>query len=192
MAPVLNRLQNLHILCWIAIIMVYGFFEMGIGIYGRTLFRRKKVRDATFYGITVPAMAGMYGALFEAVLQDHHFPTALFASGLVVLIFGVILRITALLQIGRGFSTKVERSDNQRLQTSGIYGMVRHPLYCATLLQVLGTGLMLNSLVAFIFLPLCIAGVIVRIRKEERFMTAEFQEYQGYMKKTRRLIPWLY
>jgi protein-S-isoprenylcysteine O-methyltransferase Ste14 len=192
MTPVLNRFQDMHILSWIAIIMVYGFSEMGIGIYGRTLFRRKKVRDATFYGITVPAMAGMYGALFDAVLQNHHFPTALFASGLAVLAFGVILRITALLQIGRGFSTKVERSDNQQLQTSGIYGMVRHPLYCATLLQVLGTGLTLNSLVAFILLPVCLAGVLFRIRKEERFMTAEFPEYRGYMNKTRRLIPWIY
>jgi len=88
MTPVLNRFQDMHILSWIAIIMVYGFSEMGIGIYGRTLFRRKKVRDATFYGITVPAMAGMYGALFDAVLQNHHFPTALFASGLAVLAFG--------------------------------------------------------------------------------------------------------
>ena len=192
MTPVLNRFQDMHILSWIAIIMVYGFSEMGIGIYGRTLFRRKKVRDATFYGITVPAMAGMYGALFEAVLQNHCFPTALFVSGLAVLVFGITLRITALLQIGRGFSTKVERADNQQLQTSGIYGMVRLPLYCATLLQVLGTGLMLDSLVAFIFLPLCIAGVIMRIRKEERFMAAEFPEYQSYMKKTRRLIPWIY
>jgi len=70
--------------------------------------------------------------------------------------------------------------------------MVRHPLYCATLLQVLGTGLTLNSLVAFILLPVCLAGVLFRIRKEERFMTAEFPEYRGYMNKTRRLIPWIY
>jgi hypothetical protein len=73
------------------------------------MFRRKKVRDATFYGITVPAMAGMYGALFEAIMHDHSFPAALFGSGLVVLVFGIVFRITALLQLGRAFSTKEER-----------------------------------------------------------------------------------
>lgn len=192
MTPILNNLRDFHVLAWIVIIMVYGFLEMGIGIFGKTMFRRKKVRDATFYGITVPAMAGMYGALFEAVMQNHNFPAALFGSGVVVLVLGIVLRITALLQIGRGFSTKVERSDNQRLQTSGMYRIVRHPLYCATLLQVLGTGLMLHSLVAFIFLPVCLVGVIIRIRKEERFMAAEFPEYQDYMKKTWRLVPGIY
>jgi protein-S-isoprenylcysteine O-methyltransferase Ste14 len=156
------------------------------------MFRRKKVRDATFYGITFPAMAGMYGALFEALRQTHNFPVALFGSGVTVLIGGILLRIFALLQIGRGFSTKVERSDNQQLRTTGIYGTLRHPLYCATLLQVLGTGIMLHSSVAFVFLPLCLAGVLFRINKEERFMTSEFPEYRDYMKKTWRLVPWLY
>jgi protein-S-isoprenylcysteine O-methyltransferase Ste14 len=192
MTQILARFQDPHILTWIALIMVYGFSEIGIGISGRTMFRRKKVHDATFYGVTVPAMAGLYGALFEAVLRNSPFPTALFAAGLCVLLSGILLRIAALLQLGGGFSTKVERSENQQLRTDGLYRILRHPLYCATLLQVAGSGLMLHSIVACVLLPLCITGVIVRICKEERFMVAEFPGYANYMKKTWRLVPWLY
>ncbi len=72
MKSILNRLHEIHILAWIAIIMVYGFLEMGIGIYGKTMFRRKKVHDATFYGITVPAMLGMYGAMLEATMCPNN------------------------------------------------------------------------------------------------------------------------
>jgi protein-S-isoprenylcysteine O-methyltransferase Ste14 len=188
----LDRMQDPHILTWIFIIMTYGFSEIGIGISRRTLFRQKKTHDATVFAVTVPAMTALFGALFEAVLRNPIFPAVTFGIGCGVLASGIILRLTALHQIGRGFSTQVERSDNQRLKNTGIYQLIRHPLYCATLLQVIGTGVLLHSLVAFIIFPLCVAGIIIRINKEEHFMSAEFPQYRGYMKKTWRLVPWIY
>src|SRR5271157_2458094 len=173
-------------------IMVYGVFEVGVGFLAFGRRRGKKVRDATFYAVTVPAMAGLYGAFAEAVITGRTFPAAVFFTGCVVLSAGIILRLAALVQLGTGFSTKVEKSEGQRLTTTGMYRLVRHPLYLATLLQVAGSGIMLCSVVALALFPLCVAGVLVRIRKEERFMMVEFPEYGLYMKKTRRLIPWLY
>ncbi|HMD68775.1 MAG TPA: isoprenylcysteine carboxylmethyltransferase family protein [Chitinivibrionales bacterium] len=173
-------------------IMVYGFFEVGVGFLAKGRRRGKRVRDATFYAVTVPAMAGLYGAFAEAVITGREFPAAVFFTGCVVLSAGIILRLAALVQLGTGFSTKVEKSEGQRLTTTGMYRLVRHPLYLATLLQVAGSGIMLCSVVALALFPLCVAGVLVRIRKEERFMMVEFPEYGLYMKKTRRLIPWLY
>jgi hypothetical protein len=41
---------------------------------------------------------------------------------------------------------------------------------------------MLHSMLAFILLPFCVAGILIRIRKEERFMAAEFSDYIPYSK----------
>jgi protein-S-isoprenylcysteine O-methyltransferase Ste14 len=186
----LNRMHSPQVLAWIIIVAVYGFLEIAIGRRAKT--GRKKVHDATFYAVTVPSILGMYGAFFESPLRNHTLPAPWFFSGCAALIAGIILRLVALVQLGNSFSTKVERSEGQRLRTDGIYGVIRHPLYSATLLQVLGTGVMLHSIFALALLPICLAGILIRIRKEERFMVAEFPEYAGYMKKTRRLVPWIF
>lgn len=192
MNDVLARMHDPHVLAWIFMIMAYGFLEIGIGHLKKGKRREKRVRDITFYAVTVPSMTAMYAALFEAVIAGREFPAAVFFTGCVVLSAGIILRLASLVQLGTGFSTKVEKSEGQQLTTTGMYKLVRHPLYLATLLQVAGSGIMLCSVVALALFPLCVAGILVRIRKEERFMTAEFSEYADYAKNTWRLIPWLY
>ncbi|HUI92427.1 MAG TPA: isoprenylcysteine carboxylmethyltransferase family protein [Chitinivibrionales bacterium] len=187
----LDKMHSPPVLTWIVMIAAYGFLEVAIGLRARAGSRRKRVRDATFYLVTVPAMAAMYGAFFEAMLKSHSLPALWFGSGTVILAGGIALRITALLQLGRGFSTKVERSEGQALYTRGIYGVIRHPLYAATLLQVIGSGVMLHSALAFILFPFSVAGILLRIRKEERFMAREFPGYGHYMEKTKRLVPWI-
>lgn len=129
----LNRFHSPHVITWIIIVMIYGFLEVGIGLRNRGPSRRKKVRDATFYTVTVPSMVGMYGAFFESLVKSHTIPAWWFGTGCLILAGGIVLRITALLQLGSAFFTKVERSEGQKLYTKGIYGSVRHPLYCATL-----------------------------------------------------------
>jgi len=181
-----------QVLTWIIMIAIYGFLELGIGLRSRGHFRRKTARDFTFYTVTVPSMIGMYGAIVESWIKNHTFPPVWFGSGTAILACGIILRISALVQIGRGFSTTLDRNEGQRLQTTGFYRLIRHPLYSATLLQVLGSGIMLHSWFSLAMLPVCLVGIILRIRKEERFMLAEFPEYKDYMKKTRRLMPWIY
>ena len=188
----LGRMHSPQILTWIIMVMAYGFLEIAIGRRNRGGAPRKKVRDATFYTVTVPSMVALYGAVLEATLKNHTIPRPWFIIGGLVLLGGIVLRISAHLQLGSAFSTKVERSEGQRLYTKGIYEFIRHPLYSATLLQVLGTAVMLHSIFAFVLFPFCVAGIMVRIRKEERFMTAEFLEYNDYMKRTRQLVPWVY
>lgn len=188
----LQRMHSPQVLSWIFMVMTYGFLEIGIGRFLRGNSPRKKVRDITFYTVTVPSMVAMYGAFFEALVKSHVIPSWWFGAGCLILAGGIVLRVTALLQLGSAFSTKVEKSEGQKLYTKGVYGFIRHPLYSATLLQVLGTAVMLHSIFAFVLFPFCVAGIMVRIRKEERFMTSEFSEYNDYMKRTRRLVPWVY
>ena len=90
-------------------------------------------------------------------------------------------------------SRTVKVEEGQRVIDTGLYGIVRHPMYSATLLLFLSMPLMLGSVYAFaVFLiyPLLIAS---RIKHEERLLEQELDGYREYKEKVRyRLIPWIW
>lgn len=102
-------------------------------------------------------------------------------------LYGEVLRENTYL------SRTIEVQENQKVIDTGLYGIVRHPMYSATLLLFLSMPLVLGSLYAFlIFLayPFIIAR---RIKGEERFLAQELPGYREYQKKVKyRMIPFLW
>lgn len=87
-------------------------------------------------------------------------------------------------------SRTIEVQENQKVIDTGLYGIVRHPMYSATLLLFLSMPLILGSLVSsviFLAYPPIIAR---RIRSEEEFLEKELPGYREYKQKVKyRLIP---
>lgn len=87
-------------------------------------------------------------------------------------------------------SRTIEVQKNQKVIDTGLYGIVRHPMYSATVILFLSMPLVLGSLYAFIpflFYPFIIAR---RIKMEEEFLEKELPGYCDYKKEVRyRLIP---
>ena len=90
-------------------------------------------------------------------------------------------------------SRTIEVQEGQIVVDTGLYGIVRHPMYAVTLLLFLAIPLILGSIYSFaVFLayPLIIAR---RIKGEEKLLEAELEGYGAYMKKVKyRLIPWIW
>ncbi len=90
-------------------------------------------------------------------------------------------------------SRTIEVQENQKVIDTGLYGIVRHPMYFATVLLFLAMPLVLGSLISFvIFLayPLIIAK---RIKGEEQFLEQELTGYREYKEKVKyRLIPFIW
>ena len=111
--------------------------------------------------------------------------SVLFLTG--YLLYAEVLRENAYL------SRTVEVQEGQRVIDTGLYGVVRHPMYAATLLLFLSMPLVLGSIwsfVAFLAYPILI---VQRIRHEERFLTQELDGYLSYTKKVKyRLIPFVW
>ncbi len=90
-------------------------------------------------------------------------------------------------------SRTVEVQEGQKVVSTGLYGVVRHPMYLATLLMFLPMPLILQS-----FWGLCVFGwyailIIIRILGEEKLLCAELDGYAAYKKKVRyRLIPFIW
>ena len=90
-------------------------------------------------------------------------------------------------------SRTIEVQENQKVIDTGLYGIVRHPMYGVTLLLFLSMPLVLGSIYSFlIFLsyPFIIAK---RIKGEEEFLEKELDGYREYKQKVRyRLIPFIW
>lgn len=116
----------------------------------------------------------------------------------VVMVFAVIflfayILYAEVLRENTYLSRTIEVQENQKVIDTGLYGIVRHPMYSATLLLFLSMPLVLGSVYSFlIFLtyPFIIAK---RIKGEEEFLEKELAGYQEYKQKVRyRLIPFIW
>ena len=90
-------------------------------------------------------------------------------------------------------SRTIEVQDNQKVIDTGLYGIVRHPMYSVTLLLFLSMPLVLGSVFAFIIFfayPFIIAK---RIKSEEQFLEKELAGYSEYKKKVKyRMVPYIW
>lgn len=90
-------------------------------------------------------------------------------------------------------SRTVEVQKGQRVIDTGLYGVVRHPMYLATLLMFLPIPLILGSLWGLIPLALYPVLIAVRILNEERVLTEGLSGYGDYKKRVKyRLIPYVW
>ena len=88
------------------------------------------------------------------------------------------------------YSFTVEIQKGHKLITTGPYKRVRHPLYAATLLFLIGQILVSDNWVFLAILLAMVPGFYVRIKREEQMMIEEFgDEYRDYIKQTGRLLP---
>lgn len=90
-------------------------------------------------------------------------------------------------------SRTVEVHEGQKVVDTGLYGIVRHPMYSATILLFLSMPLVLGSAVALLaFLPYPLL-LVLRIRSEEALLEKELAGYRAYKQRVKyRLIPFLW
>ncbi len=90
-------------------------------------------------------------------------------------------------------SRTVEISKDQKLIDTGLYGLVRHPMYLSTLLLFLSMPLVLASPVSFAIMLFYLPIICVRILNEERMLKTQLTGYEDYMRKVKyRLLPFIW
>ena len=90
-------------------------------------------------------------------------------------------------------SRTIEVQQGQKVVATRLYGVVRHPMYMATLLLFLSMPLVLGSPLSFAVLLLYIPVIAARIRNEEKVLEAGLAGYGAYMQKVKyRLIPYIW
>jgi protein-S-isoprenylcysteine O-methyltransferase Ste14 len=119
-------------------------------------------------------------------------PKGVVIGGTIVFLIAYLL-YAEVLRENTYLSRTIEVQENQKVIDTGLYGIVRHPMYSSTLLLFLSMPLVLGSIYSFlIFLayPLIIAK---RIKEEEKFLEKELEGYREYKQKVKyRLIPFIW
>ncbi len=119
-------------------------------------------------------------------------PKAVSVGAAVVFLLAYVL-YAEVLRENTFLSRTIRVEENQKVIDTGLYAVVRHPMYSATLILFLSMPLVLGSVYAFcvfLFYPFIIAK---RIKHEEKFLSKELDGYLAYQEKVKyRLIPFVW
>ena len=153
---------------------------------------KQKEQDLVVKLSGVMFLAGFIVAGLNFRFGWHILPKGVVIAASVLFLLSYVL-YAQVLRENTYLSRTIEIQENQKVVDTGLYGIVRHPMYSATLILFLSMPLVLGSLISFvIFLayPLIIAR---RIKKEEEFLEKELEGYKEYKHKVKhRLIPFVW
>jgi protein-S-isoprenylcysteine O-methyltransferase Ste14 len=139
----------------------------------------------------IPAIYVVTG---QPAFADHPFSPLQGWLGLIALLAALALFRMTHKQLGRNWSVSLETRASHSLVTDGLYGYVRHPMYSSFLLSAIAQALLLPNWIAGAS-GLVGIGVLFfyRVGREERLMTETFgEDYRAYMRRTARIVPWVY
>lgn len=104
---------------------------------------------------------------------------------LVVQILGFALAVLARMHLGQYWSGRITIKEGHKIIQTGPYGWMRHPIYTGLLLQMLGSSLVIGTLLALLGVPLMYIGCRIKIVAEEtsllQYFGQEYAEYQQYV-----------
>lgn len=116
-----------------------------------------------------------------------------------VVIVGAVLFVIAyaiyaeVLRENAYLSRTIEVQEGQKVIDTGLYGVVRHPMYSATILLFLAMPLILGSIFAFLVFLIYPFIIAFRIKYEEEFLEKELEGYKEYKQKVKwRMIPFIW
>ncbi len=140
----------------------------------------------------------MYVSVLIAILFDLKniamLPNWFFYPGIFLMVIGIIVRQWAIFVLGRFFTVTVSVQENQKVIDHGPYRYIRHPSYLGLFLIVIGIGLALHSWGGILVL-IVMNGIAFgyRMHIEENVLVSELgDDYIQYMKRTKRLIPFIF
>ncbi len=150
------------------------------------------LKDWTFFVIVIPFYGVVIAAPVEYAMLGTKPAIYNWLAGGALFLLGTIIRMKAHLDLGKSFSVFLRNKDNQKIVKVGLYRSIRHPMYLAMILLMIGCSLFLALKLTWIFTLLGIIGILVRIPREEASLIEQDRDYRDYIRKTSALIPGIY
>jgi protein-S-isoprenylcysteine O-methyltransferase Ste14 len=182
------------------LVLDYGWIasEVYIGIATRTRKGSGMVRDrGTLYLLWAVIVLSITAGTWISEANGPNLPPGfdwLRLSALVMLIAGLVLRWSAVLSLGKSFSSNVAIHATQTVRKTGLYRWMRHPSYTGLLLCFLAVGLHTLNWISLLVITVPTTAVLLyRIHVEEIALREAFgEEYIEYSRRTKRLVPGVY
>ena len=125
-------------------------------------------------------------------IQSTHLLYIIWFMASILGLSGLIFIIKGLIDLGKNLTPlPYPREDGELVQT-GIYGIVRHPLYSGLILAALGWTLFQMSISHLIASALLIILFEIKANREEAWLTKKYPDYSEYRQRVKKLIPGIY
>lgn len=187
---------------WLFIALLFTpIFIMGVVLFVKNpelLRKRLEMKEREKAQKSVVALSGLLlVASFIVAGLDHRFgwsnvPTTIVIIASVLLLVGYAL-YAEVLRENVYLSRVVEVQEGQHVIDTGLYGIVRHPMYLAVTLLYFAIPLVLGSWWALLVMFPCVLLLAARIKNEEQVLHQGLPGYTDYTKRVRhRMIPWVW
>jgi len=183
---------------FLIVAVLWPVAEIVLQVMTRAKRATSSVRDRGSHAALwiVIALALVAGSFLSARVPARiPVPTVwLLSVSLALLVAGLVIRATAILTLGRFFTSNVAIQTGHMIVREGLYKHIRHPSYTGMLLAFLALALSTGNWISLvvIFVPIT-AATLYRIRVEELALMEAFgQEYAEYRRSTRCLVPYVY
>ena len=135
--------------------------------------------------------------LFAAILlappvPPLNFPLWLRVLGLGILVGGGVFGTGGVLALGSNLTPFPKPIEGGTLVTSGVYSVVRHPIYTGLILGTLGLGIFRASPLGIGLAVILLVFFDLKSRREEKWLVEAYPGYVNYQKRVKKLIPWVY
>jgi protein-S-isoprenylcysteine O-methyltransferase Ste14 len=184
---------------WVASLLIWRVMEASVDIRTLKRLRAGIQRQDKGSHVVLLCLVG-FGILLGMLLAFKVPVTAitsasvfLFWLGILLIYAGMALRLYAIIVLGAFFTTTVAIAAEQTVIEAGPYRLIRHPSYTGFLITLLGFGLSLTNWLSLLVIMGCaLIGLSYRIHVEEHVLQEHLgQRYQEYMRRTKRLIPFV-
>jgi len=158
-------------------------------------FKTLKTDESFMVSATLIFVIGLLVAMWDFIqLQKAIWTLGLLNGvGLAVFVGGTVLRQGGKRTLGRSYSYGLRTLKDQKLIQHGVYRHIRHPITLAAIIYTPAIPLVLSSLYGFLVMLGIVPLFLYRIGIEEKMLIEKFgPEYIQYMKRTKRLIPFIY
>jgi protein-S-isoprenylcysteine O-methyltransferase Ste14 len=180
-------------IAWVFYFFVHSYLA---STTAKALIQRKSPFLFTYYRLlyNLIALGGLIPLLIQSILTpDTYLFTGSLALGIAITAIGLVFLFLAFKAFNGAEFLGIKAEGKPELVQKGMYGFVRHPLYFATIILILGLFLLIPTQKMGLVLLISYVYIMVGYRLEERKLVAVFgTSYTAYQKRVKALIPYLY
>ncbi len=118
-------------------------------------------------------------------------PQALGTSALILMMLGLSITLFGIVSLGNSLTATPVPKQDATLRTTGMYAIVRHPIYLGLLLIGLGLTIPAGSFLTVFVFVLLVLTLSYKARFEERLLLDKFSDYREYSSRVGRIIPFV-
>lgn len=114
------------------------------------------------------------------------------AAGAILVGAGLVMAVLGLIGLRENLTAVPRPVDGGRLIDTGVYGLVRHPIYSGIIIAAAGFGLVTASLPALLVALAFLLFFDLKARREEAWLLGAYPAYATYRRRVRKLVPFVY